>query len=333
MWEHHFRSEPRSVTVAPTWAALSDRDEWRFTLRVWASKARDSEFAEQIIPALANDTDGLDENEQKILAERLADLVADDDSNEAVQFHFSMDPAKEIFQFDKRTNFNGIVLQTFHLPAARICEIAKQQNSDDGWLTIEARCNDVVSEGRIKLLASSGLSVVSDIDDTIRVTEILKGHATVLRNTFLKAFQAVEGMADRYRSYGENVDFHYVSGGPWQLYRVLAPFLINESGFPTGTFHMRNIPKNPFEKESWHAWRDMFTGDSTEDHKKNEIMALLEACPGRRLILIGDSGEKDPEIFEWIRNKYPSRIDKILIRDVRNLPKSPRLKGMTIIPV
>ena len=96
---------------------------------------------------------------------------------------------------------------------------------------------------------------------------------------------------------------------------------------------MRNIPKNPFEKESWHAWRDMLTGDSTEDHKKKEIMALIEACPGRRLILIGDSGEKDPEIFEWSRNKYPSRIDKVLIRDVRNSPKSPRLNGMTIIPV
>jgi hypothetical protein len=76
----------------------------------------------------------------------------------------------------------------------------------------------------------------------------------------------------------------------------------------------------------------LFTGESTEDHKKNEIMALIEACPGRHMILIGDSGEKDPEIFEWIRNKYPSRIDEILIRDVHKLPKSPRLKGMTIIP-
>ena len=58
--------------------------------------------------------------------------------------------------------------------------------------------------------------MVTDIDDTIKTTEILKGRAAVLRNTFLKAFEAVPGMRDRYAAYGDGVDFHYVLGAPWQ---------------------------------------------------------------------------------------------------------------------
>ena len=46
------------------------------------------------------------------------------------------------------------------------------------------------------------------------------------------------------RLMADGVDFHYVSGAPWQLYRALDQFLIEESGFPEGTFHMKNVPKN-----------------------------------------------------------------------------------------
>ncbi len=37
--------------------------------------------------------------------------------------------------------------------------------------------------------------------------------------------------------------FHYVSGGPWQLYNPLAEFLIKKEGFPAGSFHMRTVNK------------------------------------------------------------------------------------------
>ena len=43
-----------------------------------------------------------------------------------------------------------------------------------------------------------GFSVISDIDDTIKVTEVLDKRA-VVENTLFKAFRPVEGMAEIYR--------------------------------------------------------------------------------------------------------------------------------------
>ena len=328
-------ADRRSVTVVPTWAAIDSTGNWQFMLRIWASKARTTELPEWAVRKLTGDLDELDPAEKQLLANRVADFFADDNSLEAVSFRFVDDPANELFSFEERTDFNGIVQQGFSLPAARAQEIARTQGASDGWLTIEAGYRDVRGQGRIKLLAPTGRSVVSDIDDTIRITEILEGRAAVLRNTFLKAFEAVPGMRDRYAAYGRDVDFHYVSGAPWQLYRALARFLIDESGFPEGTFHMKNVPKNLAEAETWRAWVDLGSGEFTAKHKKAEITALIKACPDRRFILIGDSGEMDPEIFAAVRDEFPDQIEEILIRDVRgdaHGPATSRLHNMTIIP-
>ena len=325
----------RSVTVVPTWAAVDSTGSWHFTLRIWASKARTVKMPEWVVRELTGDLEGLDPAEKELLAKRAADFFADDDSLEEVTFRFVADPAHELFRFERRTDFNGIVQQSFSLPVARAQEIARKQGAGEGWLTIEAGYRDVKGQGRIKLLAPSGRSVVTDIDDTIKITDILQGRAAILRNTFLKAFEAVPGMRDRYAAYGDSVDFHYVSGAPWQLYRTLDQFLIEESGFPEGTFHMKNVPKNMAEPETWRAWRNLIAGDYTVEHKKAEITALINACPDRRFILIGDSGEMDPEIFAAVRDEFPDRIEEILIRDVRGdalEPGSSRLHNMTVIP-
>jgi phosphatidate phosphatase APP1 len=77
---------------------------------------------------------------------------------------------------------------------------------------------------------ANGLSIVSDIDDTIKVTHVPAGKKTILRNTFLNEFQAAAGMRDRYQQMiadagaAADVCFHYVSGSPWQLFDVLSEF-------------------------------------------------------------------------------------------------------------
>ena len=37
----------------------------------------------------------------------------------------------------------------------------------------------------------------------------------------------------------------------------------------------------------------------------------------RLLVLVGDSGEKDPEIYGFIARKYPKRVHRIFIRAVK----------------
>ncbi len=56
--------------------------------------------------------------------------------------------------------------------------------------------------------------------------------------------------------------------------------------------------------------------------------------PKRRFILIGDSGEKDPEVYREIQRRFPAQVQEIMIRDVTNaLANDPaRLEGMTVIP-
>ena len=49
----------------------------------------------------------------------------------------------------------------------------------------------------MQLLDTNGLSVISDIDDTIKETNVTQKRQ-LLRNTSLREFRAIDGMADFY---------------------------------------------------------------------------------------------------------------------------------------
>jgi phosphatidate phosphatase APP1 len=121
------------------------------------------------------------------------------------------------------------------------------------------------------------------------------------------------------------------------MYRPLRDFLFSpESGFPEGTFHMKNVRTNPFESESYQdIWSLIAAGSQqvTFDQKMAQITTLLQHFPRRQFILIGDSGEKDPEVFAEIRRQFASRLAGIWIRDVVNAAElhPERLEGMTVI--
>jgi len=108
-----------------------------------------------------------------------------------------------------------------------------------------------------------------------------------------------------YEAFGKETSFHYVSGGPWQMYGSLYDFLFSESqGFPRGSFHMKNLRTNPFESESYKDfWALIANGtlQATFDQKIAQIRTLLTHFPDRKFILIGDNGERDPETYRMIR--------------------------------
>lgn len=171
--------------------------------------------------------------------------------------------------------------------------------------------------GRVRLLEPQGKSVVSDIDDTIKVSEIPAGGRIVLRNTFLRDYVVAEGMRDRYAGCGD-VSFHYVSGSPWQMYRVLDTFLIKKGGFPEGTFHMKSLRKNLLDLRGFiRDLRNFVAGKVyTKEQKLEQISGLMKNLPQRTFTLIGDSGELDPEVFTELRAQHPDQVEKIIIRDV-----------------
>ena len=54
--------------------------------------------------------------------------------------------------------------------------------------------------------------------------------------------------------------------------------------------------------------------------KRLAIQRLLKCYPQRDFVLVGDSGEKDPEIYLKICKRNPGRIKGLFIRDLEHRP-------------
>lgn len=161
--------------------------------------------------------------------------------------------------------------------------------------------------GHVEFVPEQGISVVSDIDDTIKHTQVRYRPAVVV-NTFVRPFQAVPGMAALYQQWAvRGCAFHYVSGSPWQLYQPLASFL-SDKKFPDGSFDLKLFRlKDP-------SALDMLSSQTT--HKIGVLEPLLSVFPKRRFVLVGDSGEQDPEIYAEVARTHRAQVLAICIRNV-----------------
>lgn len=159
--------------------------------------------------------------------------------------------------------------------------------------------------GEIELISPEGISVISDVDDTIKVTNVAD-RKELLANTFTREFRSVEGMRELYESWaGEGVSFHYVSASPWPLYGPLVDWL-DADGFPVGSMHLRHIRLRDLR-----GGRERQTSFRT---KRLAIEQLLRTYPQRRFILCGDSGERDAELYSQISRDFGSQILHVAIR-------------------
>ena len=177
-----------------------------------------------------------------------------------------------------------------------------------GWITYSMRRpgGGEIIEGEAQLIPPEGLSVISDVDDTIKDSNVLDKKA-LIRNTFVEPYRTTEGMPAYYATlHSEGAFFHYVSASPWRLWPSLKPFM--DDNYPKGSVHFRHfrLSDGSFAE---------FLG-SSEGYKLETIGAIITRYPGHRFVLIGDSGEHDPEIYGEIYMKFPGAIDRILIRNV-----------------
>lgn len=95
---------------------------------------------------------------------------------------------------------NGIVDGHFIIPHSQVLSWANEQHHCDARiLHLQSLANTFLpSYGTVSLVEPSGISIISDIDDTIKDTQILAGAKTVLANTFFKHCRDVPGMAEAY---------------------------------------------------------------------------------------------------------------------------------------
>jgi len=320
---------------------------WEIPFRLWVSekpdklrrfKARGVRNILQSQAALGVLTD----KQKTTYLERAQDFIADSESRETVAIEFANDPSAEKFVLRgshgiKKTDRNGNLQGAFSLTKKRANELLAAQGNSGNWLTFHAVSDKHYGTGRIRLVPPTGISIISDIDDTVKDTGITLGHDVVLRNTFFEPFKQVPCMAKFYASFGADASFHYVSGAPWQLYSPLESFLFNgQSRFPSGSMHMKNVRTNLTERASYRDFWKLFKNGSkqtTYGQKISQISRIITDFPNRQFVLIGDSGERDPEVFNTIRARFPNNVQRIIIRDVndQSVDNAKRFENIEII--
>lgn len=105
-----------------------------------------------------------------------------------------------------KTSSSGFFCGEFFLAHDNILNWAQAQNQCDARLIrIQSTSTDnkkcLSTNGIVNLVEPCGVSIISDIDDTIKDTQILSGARTVLSKTFFESPKSVDGMANAYMSW------------------------------------------------------------------------------------------------------------------------------------
>ena len=219
------------------------------------------------------------------------------------------------YALQKSSKRNGQFAGVLHVDRREVARLQRSHGHSDGWLAFElARPDGRPVYGRAHLIGETGVTVVSDIDDTMKHTGTTS-HRALLASTFLREFEPIDGMPDLYRRWAEQgVAFHYVSSSPWQLYHSLAE-LCGDDGFPPGTFHLR-----AFRLRDDMLLRMLMM---RRRGKRKTIKHILRAFPGRRFVLVGDTAERDPELYGALARRFPDRVAAIYLRNVRERRSKP----------
>jgi phosphatidate phosphatase APP1 len=165
--------------------------------------------------------------------------------------------------------------------------------------------------------------VISDVDDTIVHTGAQR-LAEMLTRTFTGSALTrtpMPGAPELYRALAAGRSGHdgnpvfYVSSSPWNLHGFLTDFLEHRA-FPLGPLLLRDLLGSG-------ARRSHATG------KLAHIAEVLELHPDLSFVLLGDSGQHDPEIYAEAVRTHPGRILAVYIREVRLDPGDGRVETVT----
>jgi phosphatidate phosphatase APP1 len=180
-----------------------------------------------------------------------------------------------------------------------------------------AKVEEVEARAPVEVIPdSTPLLVVSDFDDTVAVTNVTSPvklvESALLKDSDTQA--VVPGMAAFYGCLKQPSApaFALVSGSPVQYLPRIRAFL-SRHGFPAGFgLYLRDI------------------GPGTlSGYKQPAIRRLLQQF-SQPVVLVGDSGEKDPEVYAQIRDEFPGRVKAIYIRDAGRTEDPGRFEGMVL---
>lgn len=292
--------------------------EWIVPVHGWVFELESAWLRKRAFAAAINTTYGyaLNEATADIFERRTGLLIADNERNKRVvvrfgDMSFALPPSAPNGHFYQELRWSEAQMaqlikniETVNQPGAG-ASLAKPNR-----LRFSAVLNhgDTRSfDGEVRLVPAAGISVISDIDDTIKITQVTST-ADMINATFYQPFAAVPDINTVYQHWSQQGKaVHFISSSPWQLYPELEGFARDE-GFPWASYYLKQVR---FRDTTFF---NLFKSSTTT--KPGQIETLLTRYPNREFILVGDSGEHDPEIYAHIRQQYPKRIRKIFIRNV-----------------
>jgi hypothetical protein len=159
-----------------------------------------------------------------------------------------------------------------------------------------------------------GWAVISDIDDTIKITQT-PSPLGIIHSTFVvEEFNPVPGMPELYAHINQTLQkppFFYLSASPYNLYPLLRRF--RDAHFPPGTILLRDA--------TWQNLGGLIASltRGTQHYKVDKMAQIHAWFPHRRLVCIGDSTQTDPESYGEIARRFPGWIQAIYIRRVTGI--------------
>lgn len=167
----------------------------------------------------------------------------------------------------------------------------------------------VTAEGELLVPGTDAeVAIVTDVDDTViqtHVTSFLKMMRVTLLGSELTRLPFA-GTAELFRALvagptgqASNPVF-YLSRSPYALYDLLVDFM-----------DRHGLPKGPLLLRDWglHA-------EAAFDFKRQRLTELFRALGALPVVLVGDSGQRDPEVYLEMAAQHPGRVRAIYIRDV-----------------
>ncbi|KAJ5097694.1 hypothetical protein N7456_008415 [Penicillium angulare] len=159
-----------------------------------------------------------------------------------------------------------------------------------------------IGNGTAYLVPPTGLTVVSDIDDILRITKIYEPEQGLI-NSFARPFTAWENMPDIYRNWSTslpNTHFHYLTTTPEQITRNYMQFIY--ANYPGGSFDTR--PLN-FSDVS-----------ATLSIRKFLLQKVFETFPERKFILVADTSNSDVmKDYPEMATDFPGQVQCIFLRN------------------
>ena len=177
------------------------------------------------------------------------------------------------------------------------------------------------SKNNIYTIPDDGKIVVSDIDDTVLIshaTSKWKKFTTLIKYSAFQRKQ-VEAMNQFFQQMNKEHGFIYLSNSEMNLYPLIKNFL-SKYHFPKGPLFLRE------HMNLLQIFNRKRRSIQTKHHKEQTLTLLMQSYAHKKFILVGDSGQKDPEIYFNIAKMFKNQVETIYIREVSGSRKRKRLQ-------